>query len=149
MATKRGRSRVAAIVFAVVVVGGSASTAGAQTPPQVKQVPASGQHVGIAGHETFAAYCAVCHGADARGQGPAAPALKMPVPDLTTLSKRQGGFNAIQLEHTIMGTDKMPVAHGTLAMPIWGPIFTSTNDPPVVKLRVKNLVDHLQSLQAK
>jgi mono/diheme cytochrome c family protein len=39
----------------------------------------------------FRSYCAVCHGLDAKGSGPAAPALKMEPADLTTLAKENQG----------------------------------------------------------
>jgi mono/diheme cytochrome c family protein len=137
----------AALAFATSGVRVAAQGQGPPTP-QIKQVPA-GAFVGIEGKETFAAYCAVCHGANAKGNGPAAPALKMPVPDLTTMSARHGTFEALAIERTITGVDKMPVAHGTVTMPIWGPVFTSTGDRTTAMLRAKNLVDYLKSLQAK
>lgn len=43
------------------------------------------------GRSFFAANCAGCHGADARGAGPAAAGLPRPVPDLTTIAARNGG----------------------------------------------------------
>jgi mono/diheme cytochrome c family protein len=120
----------------------------AQPPPQIKTAPATAL-VGIEGKDTFMAYCAVCHGADARGGGPAAPALKMPVPDLTTMAKRHGKFNHDAVERRIMGIDQMPAAHGTMTMPIWGPVFRATGDQPKTVLRITNLVKYLEDLQAK
>ena len=43
------------------------------------------------GAAIFAANCTACHGADARGSGPAASGLSVQPPDLTTLSERNGG----------------------------------------------------------
>jgi len=43
------------------------------------------------GKQTYMLYCAACHGADARGDGPAATVLRTSPPDLTTLAKRHGG----------------------------------------------------------
>ena len=43
------------------------------------------------GKQTYNHYCAACHGAAARGDGPVAGALTSPVPDLSTLAKRHGG----------------------------------------------------------
>jgi mono/diheme cytochrome c family protein len=39
----------------------------------------------------YASYCAVCHGANATGNGPAQSALKIPATDLTTLAQKNGG----------------------------------------------------------
>jgi len=36
----------------------------------------------------FRTHCASCHGADARGAGPAAAAMRTPPPDLTTFARR-------------------------------------------------------------
>jgi hypothetical protein len=73
----------------------------------------------------------------------------MPVPDLTTLAARQGGFKATMIENTIRGNDRMPAAHGSPTMPIWGPIFRAgaNNDQAVVTLRLKNLIEHLKLIQ--
>jgi len=146
---------MAAAGFAAVL-GGARLAAQAQAPPggatpQVKQTRA-GAHVGIEGKDTYAAYCAACHGAAGKGNGPAAPALKMPVPDLTTLAQRHGGtFDATGIERQITGVDKVPAAHGDLAMPIWGPIFKSTaaDSETVAKLRAVNLVGYLKTIQVK
>jgi mono/diheme cytochrome c family protein len=148
MNNTRGLCVVAAAAVALSV-GGWTKVAAQAPPPQVKTAPATA-FVGIEGKDTFMAYCAVCHGADGRGNGPAAPALKVPVPDLTGLAKRQGKFDPMAVERTILGTGKMPVAHGTMTMPIWGPVFAATTpDKNVATLRAVNLVKYLESLQAK
>jgi mono/diheme cytochrome c family protein len=151
MTIRRVEGLVVAVAAAAVLTGGVRLAAQAQAPPQVPQVKLQEARgfVGIEGKETFDAYCAVCHGADGRGNGPAAPALKLPVPDLTTMTARHGKFDALGIERTITGADKMPVAHGTVAMPIWGPIFVATGDRSTAMLRAKNVVDYLKSLQAK
>jgi len=102
----------------------------------------------VQGADTFKAYCAVCHGADARGTGPAAKALAKVPADLTTIAKRHGHFSQNDVENTILGTDVL--SHGTREMPIWGPVFLSVsgNDTSFAKLRLSNLVTYLKSIQA-
>jgi mono/diheme cytochrome c family protein len=43
------------------------------------------------GKQTFLEYCAACHGVSAKGDGPAASALKIPPEDLTTLAAHNKG----------------------------------------------------------
>ncbi len=103
------------------------------------------------GKELFLAYCASCHGADGRGAGPVAAALKAPVPDLTTLTKRNSGkFPVAQLEKSILGESRNPAAHGSREMPVWGPVFRRVeNDQDLGLVRVRRVVEFIQSLQAK
>jgi mono/diheme cytochrome c family protein len=118
--------------------------------PTVKRVEAR-PIVSIEGKDNFEAYCASCHGKAAKGDGPAAAALKVPPPDLTQLAKKHGGkLNTVDIEQTITGSGKMPTAHGSSDMPLWGPVFRSLSpDSNVTALRVKNLVDYIESIQEK
>src|SRR5450759_323207 len=73
------------------------------------------------GPAVFQAYCAVCHGKDARGGGPAAGALKRRSPDLTRMSQRNGGiFPFERVQKIISGKGPGIPAHGSHEMPIWG-----------------------------
>ena len=45
----------------------------------------------LKGLELFQAYCATCHGREAKGGGPMAASLKTPPADLTTIAKRNKG----------------------------------------------------------
>jgi mono/diheme cytochrome c family protein len=137
-------------VGVVLVLIAGASGAQGQTPPQVKQVPFD-SILSVEGKDNFMAYCAVCHGADGRGHGPAAPALKGPIPDLTTIAKRQGNkFNATAILRVISGADRVPPAHGSIEMPIWGPLLRGPNpDTATATMRLRNLVTYVESLQAR
>jgi mono/diheme cytochrome c family protein len=102
------------------------------------------------GVDTYKAYCAVCHGPQAKGNGPAATALKKVPADLTTIAKRSGGkFSRADVETMITGKDVL-VSHGSRDMPIWGPVFKSlVSDKTFMELRVKNLVDYIESIQTQ
>jgi len=96
--------------------------------------------------------CAACHGLDGRGSGPASKALKRTVPDLTVLSRRNGGnFPAIHVHNIIMfGADDLVPAHGSKDMPIWGPIFHEIDfDRDLGNVRVENIAKYLESIQRK
>lgn len=100
------------------------------------------------GKEIFHSYCASCHGAVGKGDGPVAPALNVRVPDLTTISQRHGGiFPEVWIGQLIEG-NQLVIAHGTREMPIWGPIFHQIeNDHDYVRL--KNVTDYLRTMQEK
>jgi mono/diheme cytochrome c family protein len=144
MTTRRHLTTLAALLLA-------ACFAGAQEKPVIKKVPVK-QTSPTSGKEMFTAYCAVCHGTDAKGNGPAATALKAPPADLTTLAKRSedGKFPRDRVA-TLLRTGSGVVAHGSSDMPTWGPLFKSL-DPQhdtTIQQRIANLDDYLVSLQAK
>src|SRR3974390_2878723 len=100
------------------------------------------------GKEMFMSYCAVCHGKDGKGDGPAATALKTLPANLTTLTKRNNGkFPDAHVSSTILGEADLP-AHGSREMPVWGPLLRSL-DPHgdlIVRQRVVNLSEYLKSI---
>jgi mono/diheme cytochrome c family protein len=103
------------------------------------------------GPELYAAYCAVCHRKDAKGNGPMAKQLRPKVPDLTTIAKRNGGkFPLEKVQAIIGGTTTEESAHGTRQMPIWGPVFSQIEwEKDLGKVRINNLARYLESLQVK
>jgi mono/diheme cytochrome c family protein len=133
---------------AMVATGAGQAPASSTQKPIVKAVSAP-PIASIEGKANFDAYCAVCHGSDARGHGPAAPAMKAPVPDLTAYATRHGGkFDRVAVEMAIRQPGAIPTpAHGVEAMPIWGEVFRA-EDRARNTLRVQNLVRYLESLQA-
>ena len=104
------------------------------------------------GKVMYKEYCAACHGEEAKGDGPYAPLLKVPPPDLTTLAKRHDGkFPYDYVSNTLRFGPGPTILHGTADMPAWGPIFQwfDKNDERAVEQRIKNLCDYLASLQEK
>lgn len=86
-----------------------------------------------------------------KGGGPAADALKVPPPDLTTLARKNGGkYPSDHVMNAIQGDLHLP-AHGSKEMPVWGKLFwhISQGHSSEVQLRVANLNKYIESLQAK
>ena len=115
----------------------------------IEKVPI--QHTSAAsGSQMYAAYCAACHGTKGKGDGPAASALKVPPADLTTLAKRHDNkFPRNEVYDAISG-ERSIAAHGSKEMPVWGTLFRSMDaHESFSMLRLKNLTDYIESLQAK
>ena len=141
------------VAGSLVLVWILAAGVAAQAPSGQKPVPKIKATtvvpiVSLEGKDNFDAYCAVCHGKDARGDGPAAPAMKVAVPDLTGIAKRNNGkFNAISVQDVVKGNGRTGTpAHGVEDMPIWGDVFRS-EDNARATLRIRNLVRYLESIQ--
>jgi len=103
------------------------------------------------GRDLFEFYCASCHGRDGKGGGPGAAALKVPPPDLTTIARRNGGvFPRSRIEAFVTGDeDRLPPAHGSKEMPIWGPIFRALDpNDRMNRVRIANIVEYIESIQA-
>jgi mono/diheme cytochrome c family protein len=120
------------------------------------------------GKSEFRSSCASCHGADAKGKGPASDQLKIQPPDLTMLAKNNNGvFPTNAVYETIYGLKAIP-AHGTREMPIWGERFSPIINLPhnvdpsywkmagpeqspevVVRTRILAVIDYLNRVQQK
>ncbi len=137
------------LLLLFVVIASLTSLAVAQKPT-VKRVPAPYTSP-TSGPEMYASYCAACHGKDAKGNGPAAPALKVPPTDLTMLAKHNNGkFPYDHVAAVLNGKAMMP-AHGSSEMPIWGKVFWSISEghKGEVQQRVANLTKYIESMQVK
>ena len=146
--TEKRFKRFLLFVPAVVLVGVTVFATGRQTQA-VSQGQSKPLIRSIEGPDLFQAYCAPCHGVDGRGAGPAAPALKTKVPDLTLLTrKNRGQFPLARIRETILG-EQVVVAHGSREMPIWGSIFHQVEgDMDWGNVRLENLVKYLESIQS-
>lgn len=122
---------------------------GAAQEKTVKKVPVRYTDPSSA-KEMYTEYCAVCHGVDGKGNGPAASEFKTPPTDLTILAKNNGGkYPDDRVLATLRFGTNAP-AHGTLEMPIWIDLFRSVdNNDLTPQLRMRNLVEYIQKLQAK
>jgi len=125
------------------------AAANAQEAPKkvIKNVTAHATQT-MDGKTMFHEYCAVCHGDEAKGNGPAAEALKKAPADLTQIARKNGGkFPEVRVMRIIQGSDDV-AAHGNRAMPVWGTIFRSLGSQETETLRVNALMKYVQQLQA-
>jgi len=119
--------------------------------PVVKQTPIKPTSA-ASGKEMFNQYCATCHGIDGKGNGPAASAMKAPVTDLTQLAKKHDGKYPANSVASVLKFGGGPAAsHGSAEMPVWGPLFKSLDKyhDTVVQQRISNIVNYIETLQAK
>ena len=147
-------SLLALFALACAVCGTAQTAPAAAAPqaskPEIKHVPAAYTDPS-SGKEMYMQYCASCHGMDGKGNGPAAPALKVPATNLTALASKNGGkFPDTHVAAVIQG-DAMTPAHGSKDMPVWGPIFHSMagHSQAQVQLRIRNLTAYLETIQVK
>src|ERR1700686_4643543 len=97
------------------------------------------------GADLFRSYCATCHGLTGKGDGPVAAALEKSVPDLTTITRRNGGTFPAKRVRTIIAGDQLVIAHGTREMPIWGPIFHQVEwDRDFGNVRLDNVAKYIE-----
>jgi mono/diheme cytochrome c family protein len=140
MTSKRG------IAITILITGIAVAAWSQQKAVENKMMTAAP----MSGTEMFQAYCATCHGTDAKGKGPSAVALKTAPTDLTLLTRNSGGkFPLMKVSQVIQG-DVVVVSHGSREMPIYGDMFRDIRrDEAFVKLRVGVLTAYIESIQQK
>lgn len=135
---------------AVLLLSAAFAVAQQAGTTQIKHVPVKATNA-ASGQEMYASYCAVCHGANATGNGPAQSALKIPATDLTTLAQKNGGkYPAMHVSSVLRGDAEL-AAHGSKDMPVWGPLFRnlSQGHDAEVQQRIANINTYIESLQKK
>ena len=139
----KGAQVIRHVLVAVAILALSAGAADAQAKIEkgpIKAVPPSDAA------KMFSTYCAVCHGQEGNGNGPAAASLTKAPADLTRISARNGGaFPGVRVKRYIEGLDEV-AAHGTREMPMWGDLFKSLNRDSVA-IRVEGLAQYLKAIQ--
>ena len=106
--------------------------------------------------------CALCHGANGKGQGWAVEFLKKTPTDLTALSKKNNGVFPFDRVYATIDGREMVRAHGDRDMPAWGNKYSADTakaaeyyaDVPYdmdmyARTRILALIDYLNRLQAK
>lgn len=106
------------------------------------------------GRLLYERHCATCHGIDADGQGPMAPALVLQPVNLTELSMNNSDvFPTERVVMRIDGRDPL-VSHGS-PMPVYGDLFEGddtalkapSGQPILTSRSVADLVAYLMTLQ--
>ena len=143
--------RIFAILIAFVLPFSTRGSAQNQSPDRPEQNrPADVRLIkSIQGPALYKAYCASCHGTDAKGGGPMAKSLKGPPADLTRITARNGGtFPLMRIERIISGEEQISGGHGSREMPIWGPTFSQVNaDQDLGRVRIDNIARYLRDVQ--
>ena len=123
---------------------------GQEQKPEIKHAPAA-RTSPASGHDMYVNYCAACHGKDGKGDGPAAPALKVAPADLTVLARKNAGKYPVMKVTTALTGQANLAAHGNKEMPVWGPIFwrMSGGHEAEVQQRIANLNKYIESIQEK
>lgn len=139
-------ARARGVVSGMLLASAGLAAALAAPAQQTVEAPLMGE----TGIDLFKTYCASCHGASAKGDGPIAEHLRNRPPDLTLISKRAGGkFDDARVHRIIDG--RQPVrGHGNADMPVWGDAFKRSGQSgteEAIKARIDALVDHIRSLQ--
>ena len=147
-----------AMVAAVVASAVGAHAAGNSGDPAIAQ-----------GKKLYEEYCASCHGAGGKGDGPDAATLKEKLSDLTQLAKKNGGkFPFYDVMLTISNRrpsdeDQSASLPGSMRshaggkMPGWGQIFSQQEGSDATPLdlqlqttgKIMLITEYLQSIQAK
>ena len=110
------------------------------------------------GKREYESNCIACHGKDLKG-GAYVDFLKVTPPDLTMLSKKNGGVFPLERVYAVIDGRQEVKAHGPRDMPIWGrdyqikagEYYVDMNYDPeaFVRGRIFALIDYLNRMQAK
>ena len=102
------------------------------------------------GRAAYERACASCHGLDARGGGPVAPALRIAPSDLTLLAAREGGTFPRDAVVAVVTGARDVTAHGPREMPVWSVRFgPGVGGVPAAyaQRRLDLLVDYVAAFQ--
>lgn len=142
---KGGKAKVVgavAVLACAVLLAMPAARAQRQQPPPLLLES-------VDGGESFARYCASCHGRSGKGDGQVASVLRTKPADLTQLAKKNSGtYPRERVRALVSGYGNPLAAHGDSDMPVWGPIFHALDSSDNrVAVRIENIVDYVGQLQ--
>jgi mono/diheme cytochrome c family protein len=80
------------------------------------------------GKQMYLQYCSSCHGKDGKGDGTVSRDLKVRVPDLTGLAKKNKGVYPLDDVMATIDGRRLVRGHGDRNMPVWGESFHSESE---------------------
>jgi len=109
---------------------------------------------GNSGRQMYLQYCGSCHGRTAIGDGPVSRDLKVKVPDLTRLAKKNRGIYPLDDVMATIDGRRLVRAHGDREMPVWGETFHSEMAEKkytelATLLKAKIIAEYVGTLQKK
>ena len=133
-------------IFAAIVLVGAASASWSADKEDI-------------GKREYDNNCVACHGADGKG-GIYVDFLKTTPPDLTQLTKVNGGVFPLERVYGAIDGRQQVKSHGTREMPIWGRDYQIRagehyygdviyDSDAFIRGRILALVDYLNRLQAR
>jgi mono/diheme cytochrome c family protein len=115
----------------------------------IRKVPVA-PTAAVDGPTLYKQYCAVCHGTNGKGGGPAASALKASPGDLTVIARKNGGHFPEERFFAILQGESAVAAHGSQDMPMWGPVFRNmSTSTAIAQTRMHALLDYVEKMQVK
>ncbi len=123
-----------------------------QKPGAAPPAAAGNEVATVSGAYTFRTYCAPCHGADGKGEGPLADDLRYHPADLSLIAARNGGSFPFEKVVRIVDGRVRVKGHGGPDMPVWGDAFKNADtgyDEKRVREKIREVVDYLRTIQAK
>ncbi len=106
------------------------------------------------GKQMYLQYCSSCHGKEGKGDGIVSRDLKVRVPDLSGLAKKnQGVYPLDDVMATIDGR-RLVRGHGERNMPVWGESFHSESEGKkyhelTTLLKAKVIAEYVATLQKR
>lgn len=106
------------------------------------------------GKQMYLQYCSSCHGKDGKGDGTVSRDLKVRVPDLTGLAKKNKGVYPLDDVMATIDGQRLVRGHGDRNMPVWGESFHGESDgkkyPELTALlKAKIIAEYVATLQKK
>ncbi len=109
---------------------------------------------GNSGKQMYLQYCSSCHGKEGKGNGTVSRDLKVRVPDLTGLAKKNRGVYPLDDVMATIDGRRSVRGHGDRNMPVWGESFHGESEgkkyPELTTLlKAKVIAEYVATLQKK